>query len=328
MIDFRCFLRVENPTWNSIGVYLGNLVVEKMRDRNLQPDELAEGLIDVGSLNTTPAMHGWNQEVSLFNKKYLDDYLSGKASFGSWFPDVFFLLELKYQDLFRNPHSDERESWNAEASRTAIEIPMRYGQPIFYEVDRPFETMENRILQDFFKYVVELSVESGLHNLTKSPGAEIREYFCAEILKRISVDELHNYISFLKEYYGSHISDPGEVVVGGIINRDFQKAVQLGSVKFNNELDSLFCRYRLTLRDVIPYEKPCEAEQEEVLHRWVTQQGGFFHPGVHVSQLDALLEDQPVREIRPADDETHRFHRNLLPHSLITDGLLEFLTTN
>jgi hypothetical protein len=351
MFDFRNLLLLEEFSWDNLGVHLGKIAEQAMQKQGFSRGGLID-LIMRDQARYDVDLGYFMQETALFKPPLFEEYLSGRANFGAFFPILAWYLKIRPEDVFREPDQEDKDCFKAHNidKRGYEGKPYRYESPLYYEDslvygrELPFECVLSRAMGDLFIYLSTLTVESRLGSLKMAPGKVLREYFRERILlsaARGKTDEV-TYLTLpkgdleslgiralrefeewgLNQHHDMLMADFIESIIDGTFSSDRLDGTRtvIGPYsyekQFGNHLTRLGSVFDLRFDF---YQPPSEAESEEILFRWKVYAGGIFNPGVH------LTEFYGGPAVRPSVDQAHDINMGIIPYTVLWDGLPRIL---
>ncbi|MEI7719324.1 MAG: hypothetical protein WCI72_05630, partial [archaeon] len=94
-MDWREALKIEDPHWIGIGKYIADVTQNSLDGQNKSGCDLTNYLRSVGNQHIEP--------------DFVQEYLSGSASFGCFFPQFRDFLGITSKDVFRNVSEEEAQ---------------------------------------------------------------------------------------------------------------------------------------------------------------------------------------------------------------------------
>jgi len=94
-MTFKQFLGIENPRWTEIGQLIAEITKQKLNQQGKTASDLTNHLRGVGNQYIEP--------------RFVEEYLSGKSSFGVFFPQFRDYFGITAADVFRNVSQDEAQ---------------------------------------------------------------------------------------------------------------------------------------------------------------------------------------------------------------------------
>ena len=351
MLDFRKLLPIEEFSWDSLGGHLGKIAEQAMQRHGLPRGRLTDLITEDQARYDGDAGY-LMQETALFRPDLFDEYLSGRASFGAFFPIIAWYLDIKAEDVFREPDQDDIRRFKAhnidkrgyDGKPYRYEVPLSYEDPLVYGREIPFEDVLSRAMSDLFAYLSTLTVESRLGSLKMAPGKELRGYFRSCILisaargkvneaeyltlpiidqERLGIEALREYAQWgLSQSNDSFMADFIESIIDGTFRSDRLDGTRTvtGPYSYEKEFGNHLARLgpAFDLR-IDFYKPPSEAGAEEVLFRWKVYAGGIFNPGVHANELFG------GSSVWPSSDQAHRVNLSIIPYTTLWEGLPRIL---
>jgi len=165
-------LGFENPRWIKIGEHIARITQEKLKQQGKGVCDLTNHLREVGNQQIEPA--------------YVEEYLSGKTSFGCFFPQFRGLLGIVAGDVFKNSSEEQAQQYLKSLDRYLTTTLNPEAAEIFLKF-KPGEELRRHV-RDFLTRKREEKLAEPYQSFTVGVGVEPKEF--DDMLRGVILEEL------------------------------------------------------------------------------------------------------------------------------------------
>lgn len=232
-MDWKQALEIEDSRWLGIGKYLADITKASLAKENKTACDLTNHLREIGNQHIEPA--------------YVDEYLSGNASFGCFFPQIRDFLGISANDVFRNVSEDQAQTYLKSLDEYLLDIDNVDSLVIFSKYKPGKELRE--YVRDFLTELRKEKLEKPYQSFTVGLDVEPKEFddlLLGTIQKSTKVKELSESSNVLQT---PPTKVPNLEIMVAPGNSDFEDLRKSLIKNINDKVKSGWTRYHFINED-------------------------------------------------------------------------------